>query len=109
MISSILEPASRFSKTVATGIRVSRNTHAPLRLSGTLSTAGHCDQSRLAILELLPLGYAKSTEKLPPGQRQRTPAWKGASVEVVNAGCPTCHRADRVAARGSRPRAADSR
>src|SRR5271157_5472357 len=46
MISSMLEPTSRFSKTVATGIRVSRNTHAPLRLSGTLSTAGHCDQSR---------------------------------------------------------------
>src|ERR1700675_622347 len=49
MISSILDPASRFSKTVATGIRVSRNTHAPLRLSGTLSTAGHCDQSRVAM------------------------------------------------------------
>jgi hypothetical protein len=43
------EPASRFSKTVATGIRVSRNTHAPLRLSAALSTAGHWDQSRLAI------------------------------------------------------------
>src|SRR5580692_5122631 len=50
MISSMLEPSSRFSKTVATGIRVSRNTHAPLRLSGTLSTAGHCDQSRIAIV-----------------------------------------------------------
>jgi hypothetical protein len=50
MISSMLEPSSRFSKTVATGIRVSRNTHAPLRLSGTLSTAGHCDQSRLAMM-----------------------------------------------------------
>src|SRR5450755_2734620 len=49
MISSMLEPASRFSKTVATGIRVSLNTHAPLRLSGTLSTAGHCDQSRVAM------------------------------------------------------------
>src|ERR1700675_51971 len=49
MISSILDPASRFSKTVATGTRVSRNTHAPLRLSGTLSTAGHCDQSRVAM------------------------------------------------------------
>src|SRR5580658_7597973 len=49
MISSMLEPTSRFSKTVATGIRVSRNTHAPLRRSGTLSTAGHSDQSRAAI------------------------------------------------------------
>jgi hypothetical protein len=38
---SMLEPASRFSKTVATGMRVPRNTHAPLRLSATLSTAGH--------------------------------------------------------------------
>src|SRR4051794_41077683 len=27
------------------GIRVSRNTHAPLTLPGTLSTAGHWDQS----------------------------------------------------------------
>ena len=43
-----VEPASRFSKTVATGMRVSLKTHAPLRRSGTLSTAGHCDQSRLA-------------------------------------------------------------
>src|SRR5208283_5171033 len=49
MISSMLEPTSRFSKTVATGIRVPRNTHAPLRLSATLSTAGHCDQSSVAI------------------------------------------------------------
>src|SRR5712692_4287620 len=49
MISSMLEPASRFSKTVATGIRVSRNTHAPLRLSATLSTAEHWDQSRVAM------------------------------------------------------------
>jgi hypothetical protein len=29
---------------------VSRNTHAPLRLPGMLSTAGHCDQSRLAMM-----------------------------------------------------------
>jgi hypothetical protein len=33
----------------ATGIRVPFNTHAPLTLPGTLSTAEHCDQSRLAI------------------------------------------------------------
>jgi hypothetical protein len=38
--------ASRFSHTVATGIRVSLNTHAPLTLPGMLSTAGHWDQSR---------------------------------------------------------------
>jgi hypothetical protein len=34
------EPASRFSKIVATGIRVFLNTHAPLTLPGTLSTTG---------------------------------------------------------------------
>src|SRR5271169_2489430 len=44
------EPASKFSKTVATGIRVSLKTQAPLTLPGTLSTAGHCDQSRGAIV-----------------------------------------------------------
>src|SRR5271157_4530746 len=49
MISSMSEPASRFSKTVATGIRVPLKTHAPLRRPGTLSTAGHCDQSRVAV------------------------------------------------------------
>src|SRR5713226_5522159 len=45
MISSMLAPASRFSKTVATGMRVPLKTHAPLTLPGMLSTAGHCDQS----------------------------------------------------------------
>ena len=43
------EPASRFSNTVATGIRVSLNTQAPLRRSGTLSTAWHCDQSSIDV------------------------------------------------------------
>src|SRR5436190_21975218 len=51
MISSMLAPASRFSKTVATGIRVPRKTQAPLTFPGMLSTAGHCDQSRLAICQ----------------------------------------------------------
>ncbi len=32
------------------GMRVLRNTHAPLRRPGTLSTAGHCDQSSVGIL-----------------------------------------------------------
>src|SRR5271167_4082847 len=45
MMSSMLAPASMFSKTVATGIRVPRKTHAPLTFPGTLSTATHCDQS----------------------------------------------------------------
>ena len=49
-MSSTLAPDSRFSNTAETGIRVSRNTHAPFNLPGTLSTAGHCDQSRVAIV-----------------------------------------------------------
>src|SRR5258706_11450563 len=49
MISSMVAPDSRFSNTVATGMRVSLNTHAPLTLPGMLSTAGHCDQSRVAM------------------------------------------------------------
>src|SRR5208282_686340 len=47
--SSMVMPASRFSKTVATGNRVPRNTQAPLLLPGTLSTAGHWDQSSAAM------------------------------------------------------------
>ena len=35
-----IAPASRFSKIVATGMRVLQSTHAPLTLSGMLSTAG---------------------------------------------------------------------
>ena len=35
------------------GIRVFLNTHAPLTLPGTLSTAGHCDQSKVANLPFL--------------------------------------------------------
>src|ERR1700730_11215234 len=50
MISSMVAPASRFSNTMETGIRVSLNTHAPLTLPGMLSTAGHCDQSRFAMI-----------------------------------------------------------
>src|SRR5271157_5624971 len=45
----MVAPASRFSNTADTGIRVSRNTHAPLSLPGTFSTAGHWDQSRVAM------------------------------------------------------------
>src|ERR1039458_2358704 len=70
MISSMLEPASRFSNTVATGIRVPRNTHAPLRLSGTLSTAGHCDQSRVAISIPSYSSYLEtvSRQRFPPSR-----------------------------------------
>src|ERR1035438_7089105 len=47
--SSMLIPASRFSKRTFAGVRVPRSTHAPLTLPGTLSTAGHCDQSSIVI------------------------------------------------------------
>src|SRR4030095_9311427 len=47
--SSMVIPSSRFSKTTATGVRVPLNTQAPLTLPGTLSTAGHSDQSRAAM------------------------------------------------------------
>ena len=38
------------SNTADTGMRVFLNTHAPLSRPGTLSTAGHWDQSRVAML-----------------------------------------------------------
>src|SRR5262245_61944365 len=49
LISSIVAPASRFSNTRETGMRVPLNTQAPLALPGMLSTAEHCDQSRAAM------------------------------------------------------------
>jgi hypothetical protein len=49
MISLIEAPTSRLSKTTETWVRVSRKTHAPQCLPGMLSTAGHRDQSSVAI------------------------------------------------------------
>src|SRR5216683_6184759 len=46
----MVAPASRFSNTADTGIRVSRNTHAPLNRPATLSTAVHWDQSSMFAL-----------------------------------------------------------
>jgi hypothetical protein len=43
------QPSSRFSKTIATSVRVPLNTQTPLTLPGMLSTAGHWDQSSEAI------------------------------------------------------------
>ena len=40
MTSSTVRPAFKFWKTVATGMRVPLNTHAPLRLPGTLPHGG---------------------------------------------------------------------
>ena len=44
----------KVSNTADTGIRLLRNTHAPFSLPGTLSTAGHWDQSRVVMSYLLP-------------------------------------------------------
>src|ERR1700685_2004050 len=68
MISSIEAPTSKLSNTTETGVRVSRNTHAPLRLPGMLSTAGHCDQSRFAMFFPLSSSYPlrKSPVRLSP-------------------------------------------
>src|ERR1700730_1688233 len=51
-MSLMFAPASKFSKMTETGIRVPRSTQAPLTFPGTLSTAGHCDQSRAGIRRL---------------------------------------------------------
>src|ERR1039458_3756903 len=51
-------------------MRVPRNTHAPLRLPGMLSTAGHCDQSRFAMI------YALSLPGAVPNDAQ---TWVGRS------------------------------
>src|SRR5450432_723443 len=63
--------SSRFSNTVATGIRVSLNTHAPLRLPGMLSTAGHCDQSRVAVAIILHSFYQGTPNPLLLRHRHR--------------------------------------
>src|ERR1700733_1568776 len=49
MILSILAPTSIFSKIADTAMRVPLRTHVPLTLPGMLSTAGHCDQSSVAM------------------------------------------------------------
>ncbi len=85
MISSMLAPDSKFSKTVETGIRVPLNTHAPLTLPGMLSTAGHWDQSRIATL----LAYYAFPQSL---QKQQV---KGATQQelwpILTAGDPVRH------------------
>src|SRR2546425_10090204 len=44
---STVAPPSRFSKSACTGTRVPLNTHAPLTLPGTRSTAAHFVQSNM--------------------------------------------------------------
>ena len=47
--SSTVAPSSIFSNSASTGRRVPLKTHAPLTLSGDLSTAGHVFQSSMAV------------------------------------------------------------
>jgi hypothetical protein len=65
--SSIAMPSSRFSKTTATGVRVPLNTQAPLTLPGTLSTAGHSDQSSHRLCHLRPFVVGRE----PPAVAER--------------------------------------
>jgi hypothetical protein len=57
-----------------TGMRVPFNTHAPLTLPGTLSTAEHCDQSRAAIegtpAQSITLYKSENKPKRAPHQRK---------------------------------------
>src|SRR6266446_6354870 len=70
IMSSMLAPASKFSKMTETGMRVPRSTQAPLTFPGTLSTAGHCDQSSAIFLTLFP--QFSSKPKRPACQCSKT-------------------------------------
>src|SRR5437879_9462333 len=75
MMSSMLAPASKFSKMTETGIRVPRSTQAPLTFPGMLSTAGHCDQSSAGMKELssdhrTPVRSMLKGEKISPEPTQ---------------------------------------
>ena len=52
-----MDPTSRIPKSTETGVRVSRNTHVPLRLPEMLSTARYGDQSRVAMICAPSSGY----------------------------------------------------
>src|SRR3984893_5793334 len=103
MISSMVAPASRFSNTADTGIRVSRNTHAPLSLPGTLSTAGHWDQSRTAIF--FPPFIVASYYGQRAGSRGERWLKNGAAREESHT---SAHRRERGASRTAPPAWLDS-
>src|SRR5258707_8713724 len=88
MISSIVAPASKFSKTSETGMRVFLNTHAPLTLPGMLSTAEHFDQSRAAMflpsfsLELI---YSASPELRPTSRSSLEKRFRSSNhIDVIH-------------------------
>src|SRR5271165_5131336 len=94
----MVAPASRFSNTADTGIRVSRNTHAPLRLPGTLSTAGHWDQSRVAMFFALLFSFTTvrrrrhlqdveiDETKFEDGGSRKVPQWLSRLAAFVDQG-----------------------
>jgi hypothetical protein len=69
----------RFSKTVATGMRVPRKTQAPLTFPGMLSTAGHWDQSSADMKALLSSHRTPARSSLKGRERTRV-----LSVAVVS-------------------------
>lgn len=78
MTSSIVSPASRFSKSTFTGVRVPFRTHAPLTFPGMLSTAGHCDQSILfsppsTMLAQAEIGRYAALQNATPGNQITEP------------------------------------
>src|ERR1039458_4215841 len=71
-------------------MRVSRNTHAPLSLPGTLSTAGHWDQSRVAMFR--PPFLLTFYHGLMPGSRVERPRANFARLD--GRGRPSLHERD---------------
>src|SRR5713226_5294123 len=86
MMSLIEAPASRFSKTVATGMRVPRKTQAPLTLPGTLSTAGHCDQS--SAIKISPETLPTILVGFGPEQREKRPDKSTRLIFLIILQCP---------------------
>ncbi len=74
-ISSMFAPASRFSKTAETGMRVSLNTHAPFSRPGTLSTVAATPHqaSRQAVHPLAPPHTQPATKRPDPPPLQSDP------------------------------------
>src|SRR5712671_4754357 len=79
-----MEEHFRFSKIAETGTRVPRKTQAPLTFPGMLSTAGHCDQSRLAISHLLLFSDTPGVNALTRHNRLPKPRSLGRSCRDVD-------------------------
>src|ERR1700689_1655564 len=71
----------RFSNTVETGVRIPRKIHAPLRFPGMLSTAGHWDQSRVAVA-VIRTPVLRVRKELGPKRKKRVTAAPGRGGSV---------------------------